>query len=865
VQGVHLPDTCPVRGEFLQQFYGTLTVARFDDPDTQGFFIALPRLTAEGHEQARLITERDNKFRLLTASTVVDVLNEQQVTRRPPSPLGVTSDPAVVVSEHGVYSAAIELDPAERTAVRVLVWGQPGHPVPMPVLDLLSAAPDYGAGIPAVDISGTGPTLLKAVRGAVEHEPLVATVAGSASDFEYQLPASPKFFVGRKPYVAKLTDVLSRGNGVVVLNAQSGSGKSSLALRFGQLAIDEARGHALVVDTRTASTRAYLTAVLRRAALEAERAGLLRLPNEPSWATLASALRTLSDAAWTSGSGPLVVFFDQFENAFKDAELTREFRDLALGVREVAGPLVVGFAWKTDLVGWTEGHPYQLRDEIRAHATVLTLGPLGASEVEILLRRLEKALGQRLLPDLRQRLREYSQGLPWLLKKLASHLIRENESGATQEQLLAEALNVQNLFEADLAQLQPAEQDALRFVARHAPVAVTEVMERVSAPVVQSLLDQRLLVQVGERLDTYWDIFRDFLNTGRIPIEDSYILRQTPLAVARLLAVLDDDGTGSVPELAARLNTSENGIFNLSRDLRLMGVTTYEPKRVHVNEDVWCARNRETALRLRVVGALRRHRAYTVFTQLCERGAGKVTLAAYATELPSAFPAVAGADKTWLSYARAFVWWFEYAGLARVDGQLVIATDEGDGGGKYHLFGMQPPVRVRGAFPQEAPGPAVDIILALASGKPAPQLLTKRRAGTLRQLVGLGVVGQDGDNTVRLVRTDLVRDGEIVPAVLRELLESQPGLADALARLEANPAEKPEHVGEVIRAAYGADWTAATTHATGKHVRGWARHAGIATSPRPGRLPGTRRIHGELRLFADDDIGAHGTASEIRD
>ena len=564
---------------------------------------------------------------------------------------------------------------------------------------------------------------------------------------------------------------------------------------------------------------------------------------------------------WTYESGPLVVFFDQFENVFKDAELTREFRDLALGVRDVAGPLVVGFAWKTDLVGWTEGHPYQLRDEIRAHATVLTLGPLGASEVEILLRRLEKALGQRLLPDLRQRLREYSQGLPWLLKKLASHLIRENESGATQEQLLAEALNVQNLFEADLAQLQPAEQDALRFVARYAPVAVTEVMERVSAPVVQSLLDQRLLVQVGERLDTYWDIFRDFLNTGRIPIEDSYILRQTPPAVARLLGVLDADGTGSVPELAARLNTSENGIFNLSRDLRLMGVTTYEPKRVHVNEDVWCAHDRESALRLRVVGALRRHRAYTVFTQLCERGAGKVTLAAYATELPSAFPAVAGAEKTWLSYARAFVWWFEYAGLARLDGQLVIATDEGDGGGKYRLFGMQPPVRVRGAFPQEPPGPAIDIILALAAGKPPPQLLTKRRARSLRQLVGLGIVHRDGDDTLRLVRADLVRDGKIVPAVLRELVENQPGLADALALLEANPAEKPERVGEVIRAAYGADWTAVTTHGTGKHVRGWARYAGIATSPRPGRVPGSSQPRGELQLFLDDDIAADGTAS----
>jgi hypothetical protein len=147
----------------------------------------------------------------------------------------------------------------------------------MPVLELLSAAPNYGAGIPAVDISATGPALVGGT-GSVEHEPLIATVSGSGSDFEYQLPASPKFFVGRKSYVARLAEVLSRGNDVVVLNAQSGSGKSSLALRFGNLAVEQARGHALVIDTRTASTRAYLTAVLRHAALEAERAGLLRCP-----------------------------------------------------------------------------------------------------------------------------------------------------------------------------------------------------------------------------------------------------------------------------------------------------------------------------------------------------------------------------------------------------------------------------------------------------------------------------------------------------------------------------------------------------------------------------------------------------------
>jgi hypothetical protein len=343
----------------------------------------------------------------------------------------LTSDPAVLVTEHGVYSSVIELDVASRTGARILVWGTSGI-VPTPVLELVSSEPDYGNGLEAVDIGGGSGDGTRVGAPATPPDPVLATVIGSGDDFEYQLPASPRFFIGRSPLISRLSEVLDKGNSVLVFNAQSGWGKSSLALRLGKLAEETAGGYALLLDARTASLGSYLPSVLRRAALEGQKRGLLELPPQPSWATLASCLDTLAGATWTPGGRPLVIFFDQFENVFRDAILTREFRDLALGAHEIPGPLIIGFAWKTDLVGWTEGHPYQLRDEIRASAQVLVLEPLGPREVETLLRRLEKKIGQRLLPDLRRRLREYSQGLPWLLKKLAGHLIREIASGVTQ-------------------------------------------------------------------------------------------------------------------------------------------------------------------------------------------------------------------------------------------------------------------------------------------------------------------------------------------------------------------------------------------------------------------------------------------------
>lgn len=70
-----------------------------------------------------------------------------------------------------------------------------------------------------------------------------------------------------------------------------------------------------------------------------------------------------------------------------------------------------------------------------------------------------------------------------------------------------------SLFEADLAGLSPIETEALKYIARFAPISATEVTEKYVASVVQSLLDKRLVVAVGDKLDTYWDIFRDFLNT----------------------------------------------------------------------------------------------------------------------------------------------------------------------------------------------------------------------------------------------------------------------------------------------------------------------------------------------------------------
>lgn len=819
--------TRPVSSSELTNFYGKLTVERFDQPQAFGLLCALPRLTADGQEKANAIAARDQNFKYLSANDLAGALRQAGLITDPPSSVGDASDHAILVTERGIFGACIALDGTYRTPTHVALWAPAGSYVP-PDITELAAGTDYANGLPVQPL-GSDEREPAATQDRTPDAVLLTSVAGSSSDFEYQLPASPKYFVGRSAAVRRLEAVLATDHGaVVVLNAQSGWGKSSLALKMGDLAA-RLNGVATVLDTRTADAQRYVSEVLRKAGTEAASTGILTLPDNASWASLESALATMRTATWHDRSRPILAFFDQFENVFRDVALTRTFRDLALGVRDVPGPLVVGFAWKTDLVGWTEGHPFQLRDDIRSAGTVVVVPPFGAREVDTILNRVAKQAAVRLLPDLRSRLRAYSQGLPWLLKKLADHVLRELQDGETQEGLLAESLNVGALFEADLAELSPSEQTVLRHVARFAPIAAVEVTERFGPESVQSLVDRRLVVQVGDRLDTYWDTFRDFLNTGSVPVQESWILRQTPRGVARLLPlVVEAGGNAAVQDLVEQLNSSDKAIFNLSRELRLLGVTAYEPNRVRLVDEVWSADDREAEMRRRVGFALRRHRAFTALRNLAERSGGQVTLDSYGRELPNAFPAVEVSSTSWTSYARAFLFWMEYAGLVLRRGSEYRPTNEPAAMPTLRLLDNPSPLKYRPSVPYIAPGRAVKLLARLHRESTIELPTTAKDREAAGTLSALGAVAVTPEGIMQFADPALVRvDGTIDPIVLLKYLESVPGGVEGLNVIRADARALPQTVGDAIRAAAHATWTAETTRGIGGHFRSWAKLAGV--------------------------------------
>lgn len=802
----------------VSSFYGKLNAERFGDPGVHGWFVAIPGLTSDAQGFADQIAKNDRAFRSLNATQVYDYIVQHCWVRQIEHD-GYLSDHGILIAPSGMYAIAKRLDPQSRLPIEVLMHR--GSPASKVEVDLFRGT-EYASGLPIVDL-GTGLEATSAQKLEVTN---LVSVIGSSADFEYQFPAAPQFFVGRDALVKEIDLLLGKPvvpAQLIVLNAQSGWGKSSLALKIAELAKSR-NGSSIVFDVRTANGTQYVAASLQYAAARAEKDGVLELPDNASFGSLQSSVRTIESAKWKQPHRPVVIFYDQFENIFRDERITQEFRDLALLIRELNVPLTIGFSWKTDFVALTENYPYRLRDEIRGAAHVFNVDPFGPKDVGVVLNRLAKEAGTPVSNDLRQRIREYSQGLPWLLKKLASHILKELRAGTTGDALLEESLNIEGLFQQDLAPLQSAETDALRLVAREAPVAVADIVERVEASVIQSLVDQRLLVRVGEKLDVYWDTFREFLVTGKLAVEDTFILRQRPRSTSKVLAaVIDANGELSTLDAAAKLSTSMNVVLNAARELRQLGILTAKPGTLALVDAIRTTKVTDGLLQARVAKALRRHRVFNTVLELIESSpTGKVTIDDLALALPLAYPAVAAGGKTWGIYAVAFANWLEYGGLITLTG-VTMARSNG-GASKVRLTGPSLRKGRMKTFPQTRPRLVLDVLTNITQNIDDPSIPASSYGKAINDLTVLGILDESGflvDKDVALLLDDATR-----PSHLKDLLSRVPGGASAMSAIGAALDVDSMTIGGIIRDAYGLNWADSTTKLAGAKFRAWASEAG---------------------------------------
>lgn len=524
------------------------------------------------------------------------------------------------------------------------------------------------------------PTAIKEIT-EVEFSETVAEVQESENWYDY-LPASTKHFIGRKDLKTNLFDFIDQASSkktsrrVFYIDGKSGWGKSSL--------ITDLRGRSknkyyrkryfvLAVDARSASSSNFVALAFNKLVENATKAGFLKMTPffHPKLDIISSfdilgsesvhrLLKELEEQNKT-----LILIFDQFEDVFRKPGLFKAFHKFLLDVNEVKSNLILGFSWKSEINIPIDHEAYHLWQQAKNFALCISMREFNPSEINGVIKQLEKSIGKPIDLDLKRRLIESSQGFPWLIKKLCIHTYKQIQAGKTIENLVEQDLNCEALFKDDVEGLSPEVIKALNYIAKRSFDGnffdATEVDEKIDEPIITALINNRLVVKSGAKYNVYWDIFRDYLVTEEVPpIGESYILRQYVSVCFDVYKLFKDQEKFNLDELK-KLHPRHPGIRtldNILRELRSVGLIRKVGDYFQIGQSG--ISTTEDDFRGYMSKKFER---YTPYLKLSNLENKEIGISEIVFTLKDTFRGTLFTEKTWITYAKYLISWFQFTNL----------------------------------------------------------------------------------------------------------------------------------------------------------------------------------------------------------
>ena len=517
-------------------------------------------------------------------------------------------------------------------------------------------------------------------RTEKEFRETVAEVQESENWYDY-LPASTKHFIGRKDLRTNLFDFLNKisqkstSRRVFYIDGKSGWGKSSL--------ITDLRGRSknkhyrkryfvLAVDARSATSSNFLALAFNKLVENAINSDFLRLSLFNQKIDIISSFDILGSESvhqllkdLEKQNKILIIIFDQFEDVFRKTGLYKAFHKFLLNVDEVKSNLVLGFSWKSEINIPIDHEAYYLWQQAKDFALCISMREFDPSEINRVIKQLEKSIGKPIDLNLKRRLSESSQGFPWLIKKLCIHTYKQIHAGKTIENLVEQDLNCEALFKDDLEELSPDEIKALNYIAKRSYEGdffdVTEVDEKINVPVITELINKRLVVKSGTKYNVYWDIFRDYLVTGKVPpIGESYILRQDVGVCFEVFKLFKNQEKLSLDELkkAHPRHPGIRTIDNILRELRSVGLIKKVGDYFQIGQLGISATEEDFREYMS-----KKFERYTPYLKLSDLENKQIGISEIVVTLKDIFMGTLFTEKTWSTYAKYLISWFQFTNL----------------------------------------------------------------------------------------------------------------------------------------------------------------------------------------------------------
>ena len=644
-------------------------------------------------------------------------------------------------------------------------------------------------------------------------------------------PARPRDFVGREASQQRLLEFLDHvlnettSTRVFAVTGDTGMGKSSLVVKLRDRVRNvryRSKFFLFAVDVRAARGPQYillaLLECLRRArdhgcGTEEEDLTITDL-NDPLESP-SIALPRVAETRWRScvpglGSVRGALLEAEFFPVFQQAER------LFLSAASHLSNLVVGFVLRSDSTVQQDHPAYHMWHRLSDHRFEHRLRVFSATETSQAITLFEKELGEPLRPELRRLIAENCGGYPWLLKKLCIHLHEQIKAGADQS-ALNETINVGALFGRDLNSCSTAENVCLDHIAKQAPADWFEVLKLFGVETIRALQDKRLIVRSGDRLNLYWDVFREYVLTKKVPSIPFTYLPSSPsvgafLTVAGRLSRQTPKNTGG---LADETGLSVKTVSNVIHDLIMFGLAKGAPSAALLEADVDAVTEEAVLVRIRAV--LRRH-ALTRELQRFDSGS-RITLQDMIKALKDINPTAKHSADTWEAYATRLGPWLIAAGLLRPCTEGWVSGDQGSisipskRGSRFRL----------GCFQADAPPARVVLALKwLLEQQPCTpeQIKASDNRNAIRILDRFELTSRDEDGRYIAVH-DCLTDGAIAELVYRSADEDET-VQDVLRYLEGKPNATGTEIGCYVSTRFQQPWNTASQGRNGNALRIWA-------------------------------------------
>ena len=498
----------------------------------------------------------------------------------------------------------------------------------------------------------------------VEFQDIVTVMSGDTwSDYR---PSRPIDYVGRKCLIASVfsffDDVLCRQTNtrLFALKSPSGWGKSSTILKL----IDEAkkRGKSnkyfiFAVDVRTALSNRYAELAFKNCLECAIKESFIPFEKEEISIGDITNIVDTDDIkrifSYLSENGKeIILIFDQFEEIFYKEELFGLFenmRKISNTVDSIKENLIIGYAWKTDFSIASDHPAYYLWSNLKDRRKEFDLLQFSDSEIKGAIKIFGKELGEKINPILARYLLRQCQGYPWLLKKLCIHVYNVVKEGKKQEDAIEQTLNIGSLFESECAELTSQEYGCIKQIAKESPADYFKIIDTFGQDTLQTLINRRTVIKRATKLTLYWDIFRDYVISGKLPeVNIDYIPVQFSTFLKIISALIENNGKITINILSQNTLLGKSTIDNILIDLVMFGIVYRDRNEITLKENNYS----DTMKKIQLF--FKRH---IVWLSIQKQFGDKFSVSDYNTIFASLYSTNQISDKTKKIYSARLIGW----------------------------------------------------------------------------------------------------------------------------------------------------------------------------------------------------------------